>query len=209
MENSTKEHLMNNFTPFRLLDKNEQRSFVVNFGGLTGGWFNKVYAGIVAKKGVPSDTSDWTYVHLKQTIEDALRWRSKVLFEQRDIYREKLIDLFRQAHAAKMKEQRKNDLIAESHGKLDFAAIKNAFCNVLYIEQHSKRPHKAYLVTGVNKNGTRRYSNCAADLDNKPYYTIDEVKTVVDKLVALHVDFYQYRIAKMNDIATAAHNIGV
>lgn len=200
---------MDNFTPFRLIDKNEQRAFVVNFGGLTGNWFNKVYASIVAKKGVPADTTDWTYVHLTQTIKDALRWRSKVPVDQRDIYMEKLLDLFRQAHAANLKERRKRDLIAESRGQLDIAGVKNAFYSVLYIEQHGKRAHKAYIVTGVNKDGTRRYSNYSVDIENKPYYTLDEIKTVANRLVVLHVDFYQKQIAKMNDITEKVNDIGV
>lgn len=200
---------MDNFTPFRLIDKNEQRAFVVNFGGLTGGWFNKVYASIVAKKGVPTDTADWTYVHLKHTIKDALRWRTKVPAEQYDVCMEKLIDLFRQAHALKTKEQRKNDLIAEAHGELSIDAVKNMFHDVLYIEQHGRRAHKAYIVTGVNKDGTRRYSNYSADIENKPYYTLDEIKTVANRLVVLHVDFYQKQIAKMNGITEKVNDIGV
>jgi len=194
---------MANFTPFRQIDKLAQRNFKTDFYGLDGIWFNKIYGRYVEpSKKVPSE--GWELTDLKQHIVYGFRYHTRMPHADYEKNATRVVELLSQAFNAINKANKKAALMAEAAGQLSFDAIKAKFNKIAYIEKCCKKFHKVHLVVEVNDDGSWRYDNSWEKLDNKEYYSVDDVKAVVNKLVDNRCAWYDQRKQLMLGIKAKA-----
>lgn len=194
---------MANFTPFRLIDKNEQRNFKVNFFGLDGLWFNKIYNRYVAPYKTVA-TTGYEGATLQERIIWGFRQRTKMPHAEYEAHAQRIIELLQQAFMAINKAAKKAALQAEAAGQMNFDAIKAKFDKIAYIEKCCKKFHKVHLVVKVNPDGSWQYDNSWEKLDNKEFYTVDEIKAVINKLVENRCAWYDQRKQLMLGIKAKA-----
>lgn len=184
---------MANMTPFRMIDKEAQRTFKVKYF-LDGLWFNKIYARYVEPcAGFPQE------LDLKLLRERIQRngisegWRSNTELES---LTDEIVELMRQARTNLLKTKKKAELKAEGAGQKTLEGIKEMFKGTALIVTWCAKFHKIYGIIDPKPNRDGRISVTSWEkLPVQKFYDPAEIQKTVNKLFADRVEWYKKNLA--------------
>jgi hypothetical protein len=196
---------MANMTPFRMIDKEAQRTFKVKYS-LDGLWFNKIYAHYVEPcTGFPQQ---WDLESLRDGCRRGLgrKWRPA---PELDKFTEEIVELMRQAFTCLNKAEKKAELKAEGAGLKTLEAIKEMFKDTVLIEGWYSKFHKIYGIINPNPNKANKISVTSWEkLPVQKFYDPAEIQKIVNKLFADRAEWYKKNLAMIAEQAEKMNAVG-
>jgi hypothetical protein len=198
---------MANTTPFRMIDKEAQRTFKVKYR-LDGLWFNKIYAHYVEPvRG--SFPVNYDLELLRERIKRnglGKTWRPA---DETERLTDEIVELMRQAYTNLFKLNKKAELKAEGAGMKSLEGIKEMFKGTVLIENWYNKFHKIYGIINPEPNKANKISVTSWEkLPVQKFYDPAEIQKIVNKLFADRVEWYRKNMAmiaeqqeKMNSVA--------
>lgn len=182
---------MANMTPFRMIDKEAQRTFKMKYS-LDGLWFNKIYACYVEPfAGFPQQLDLELLRERIQRNVISEGWRSNTELES---ITDEIVELMRQARTNLLKTKKKAELKAEGAGQKTLEGIKEMFKGTALIVTWCAKFHKIYGIIEPNRDGRISVTSWEK-LPVQKFYDPAEIQKTVNKLFADRVEWYKKNLA--------------
>lgn len=185
---------MANTTPFRMINKEAQRTFKVKYH-LDGLWFNKIYAHYVEPvRG--SFPVNYDLELLRERIQRnglGKTWRPADELER---LTDEIVELMREAYINLFKVQKKSELKAEASGMKTLEGIKEMFRGTVIIDTWYSKFHKIYGVINPSPNRDGKITVTSWEkLPVQKFYDPAEIRNIVNTLFEARLEWYRKNMA--------------